>query len=64
MDFEESQGSGWLAVSELVGANYRCQSIDIHIFHDKFKEKVSHLNIHHTVITDVIPNTKAIFSSS
>ena len=28
------------------------------------KKKVSHLNIHHTVKTDVIPNTKAIFSSS
>ena len=38
--------------------------LDIHIFHDKDKEKVSHLNIHHTVNTAVIPNTKATFSSS
>ena len=64
MDLEQSQGSGWLAVSELVGTNHRCWSIDIHIFHDKDKEKVSHLKIHHTVKTDVIPNTKATFSSS
>ena len=40
MDFEQSQGSGWLAVSELVGPNHRRWSIDIHIFHDKCKEKV------------------------
>ena len=64
MDFEQSQGSGWLAVSELVGTNHRCWSIDIHIFHDKYKEKISHLNVHHTVKTAVIPNTKATFSSS
>ena len=40
MDFEQSQGSDWLAVSELVGTNHRRWSIDIHIFHDKCKEKV------------------------
>ena len=33
-------------------------------FHDKDKEKISNLNIHHTVKIDVIPNTKATFSSS
>ena len=32
--------------------------------HDKVKEKISHLNIHHTVKIDVSPNTKATFSSS
>ena len=47
-----------------VGTYHRCWSIDIHIFHDKDKEKVSHLNNHHTVKTAVIPNTKATFSSS
>ena len=31
---------GWLAVSELVGTNHRCWSIDIRIFHNKCKEKV------------------------
>ena len=36
----------------------------IHIVHDKDKEKISHLNIHHTVKKDVIPNTKATISSS
>ena len=40
MDFEQCQRSGWLAVSELVGTNHRRWSIDIHIFHDKCKEKV------------------------
>ena len=53
-----------LAVSEFVGSYNRCQSPDIHVFHDKDKEKVSHLNIYHTVKTTVIPNTKATFSSS
>ena len=38
--------------------------VGVLIFHDKDKEKISHLNIHHTVKTDVIPNTKATFSSS
>ena len=38
--------------------------IIIHIFHDKDKEKISHLNIHHTVKIDDIPNTKATFSFS
>ena len=64
MDFEQSQGSGWLAVSELVGTNHRCWSIDTHIFHDKCKGESNYLNIHHTVKIDVIPNTKASFSSS
>ena len=40
MDFEQSQGSGWLAVSKLVGTNHRCWSIDKHTFHDECKEKV------------------------
>ena len=64
MDFELSQGSDWVAVSEFVGSYNRCRSLDIHIFHDKDEEKVSHLKIHHTVKTDVIPNTEATFSSS
>ena len=64
MDFEQSQGSGRLAVSEFVGSYNRCQSLDLHIFHDKDKEKISHLNVHHTVKTAVIPKAKAIFSSS
>ena len=37
---------------------------DLHIFHDKDKERISHLNIHHTVNTAVVPNIKATFSSS
>ena len=37
MDLEQSQGSGWLAVSELVGSYNECRSLDIHIFHDKDK---------------------------
>ena len=64
MDFEQSQGSGWLAVSELVGTYHRCWSFDLHIFHDKNKERISHLNIHHTVNIAVVPNIKATFSSS
>ena len=40
MDFEQSQGSDWVAVSEFVGINHRCWSLDIHIFHDKDKKKV------------------------
>ena len=32
--------SGWLVISELVGTNHRCWSFDLHIFHDKDKEKV------------------------
>ena len=61
MDLEQSQGSGWLAVSELVDTYYRRWSLDIHIFHDKYKERISHLNIHHTVKTVVVPNVKATF---
>ena len=36
----------------------------LHIFHDKDKERIGHLNIHHTVKTAVVPNIKATFSSS
>ena len=33
-----------MAVSEFVGSNDRCWCLDIHIFHDKDKEKInSHL---------------------
>ena len=64
MDFEQSQGSDWLAVSEHVGTYHRCWSFDLHIFHDKDKEKISHLNIDHTAKVDVNPDTKATFSSS
>ena len=63
MDLEQSQGSGWLAVSEFVGTYHRRWCFDIHIFHDKDKERMSHLNIHHTVKTAVVPNIKATFSS-
>ena len=52
---------GWLS---LVGTYHRCWSFDLHIFHDKDKERISHLNIHHTVNTAVVPNIKATFSSS
>ena len=38
--------------------------VGLYIFHDKDKEKVSHLNSIQTVNIDVIPNTKDIFSSS
>ena len=41
-----------------------CWRFDIHIFHDKDKERIGHLNIHHTVKTAVVPNIKATFSSS
>ena len=64
MDFEQSQGSGWLAVSELVVIYHGRWSLDVHIFHDKDKERISHLNIHHTVKAAVVPNIKATFSSS
>ena len=53
-----------MVISEFVGTHNRCWSLDIHIFHDKDKEKISHFNIHHTAKIDVIPNTKASFSSS
>ena len=54
-------GSSWLAVSKLVGTYHRHWSFDPRIFRDKDKEKVSHLNIHHTVKTAVVPNVKATF---
>ena len=47
-----------------MGTYHRCWSFDLQIFHDKDKEKITHLNNHHTVKIDVIPNTKATFSSS
>ena len=53
----------WLS-QNLWALNNRCWSLDTHIFHDKDKEKISHLNIHHAVKIDVIPNTKATFASS
>ena len=53
-----------MVISEFVGAHNKCWSLDIHIFYDKDKEKISHLNIHHTVNIDVILNAKATFSSS
>ena len=53
-----------MAVSEFVGTYHRCWSFDLHIFHDKGKERIGHLNIHHTVKTAVVPNIKATFSSS
>ena len=37
MDLEQSQGSGWLAVSKFVVTYHRCWSFDLHIFHDKDK---------------------------
>ena len=40
MDLEQSKGSGWLVVSKFVGSYNRRWSLDIHIFHDKDKEKV------------------------
>ena len=55
---------GWLVVSKFVGTYHRCWSFDLHIFHDKDKERIGHLNIHHTVKTAVVPNVKATFSSS
>ena len=64
MDLEQSKGGYWVVISEFVGTHNKCRSLDIHIFHDKDKEKVSHLNIHQTVKIDVIPNTKATFSFS
>ena len=64
MDIEWSQGSGWLVISERVDTYHRCWCFDIHIFHDKDKGRIGHLNIHHTVKTAVVPNIKATFSSS
>ena len=55
---------GWLVVSELVGTYDRCWSFNLHIFHDKDKERISHLNIHNTAKTAVVPNIKATVSSS
>ena len=61
MDLEQSKGSDWMAVTEFVGTYHRCWSFDLHIFHDKDKERISHLNIHHTVNTAVVPIIKLPF---
>ena len=37
MDFEQSQGSDRLAVSEFLGTYHRHWSFGLHIFHDKDK---------------------------
>ena len=63
IDFEQSKGSGWLAISEFVGTYNRCWSFDIHIFHDENEKEIDHSNSHQTVKIDVIPNIKAAFSS-
>ena len=36
---------------------------DIHVFYDENEKEINHLNIHHTVKIDVIPNIKDVFSS-
>ena len=64
VDFEESERSGWLVISEFVSTYNRCWSFHLHIFYDENKRKVNHLDIHHTVKIAVIPNIKAAFSSS
>ena len=46
---------------EVIGWHW---SFDLHIFHDKDKERISHLNIYHMVKRAVVPNIKATFSSS
>ena len=35
-----AKGSYWVAISKFVGSYNRCRSLDLHIFHDKDKEKV------------------------
>ena len=37
---------------------------DIHVFYDKSEKDINHLNSHYTVKIDVMPNIKAVFSSS
>ena len=64
MDFEQSQGNGWLVVSEFVGTYNRYWSFDIHILYDENQKEIDHLNSHQTVKLVVIPNIKATFSSS
>ena len=54
---------GWLS-QNLWALITGVESFDQHIFHDKDKERIGHLNIHHTVKTAVVPNIKATFSSS
>ena len=53
---------GWLSQNLwalIIGVRF-----NLHIFHDKDKERMSYLNIHHTVKTAVVPNIKTTFSSS
>ena len=64
MDFEPCERSGWLVVSEFLGTYNRCQSFDLHIFYNKNKKWINHLDIHHTVKIDVIINIKAVLSCS
>ena len=64
MNLEQSKGSYWVVVSKFVGTYHRHWSFEVQIFHDKDKERISYLNIHHTVKTAVVPNIKATFSSS
>ena len=35
MNFEQSKGGYWLVISKFMGSYNMCQSLDIHIFHDK-----------------------------
>ena len=58
---------GWLRIlkiSEFVGTYNKCRSFDIHVFYDKSQKEINHLNSHHIVKIDVMPNIKAVFSSS
>ena len=64
MDSKQIKRSCWLVVSEFVGTYNWCWSFDLHIFYDQNEKKINHLDIHHTVKMDIIPNTKATFSSS
>ena len=63
MDFEQRKKNGWLAISEFVGTYNRCWSFDIRIFYDENEneKKINHLNIHHTVKIDAVPNIKLSF---
>ena len=63
-DFEQSKGGGWLVISEFVGTHNRCWNFDLHIFYDENEKEINHLKIQHTIKTVVIPNIKAVFSSS
>ena len=39
MDFEWSERSGWLVISEFVGTYNRCWSFDIHVFYDESEKE-------------------------